>query len=68
MADDRSAALVVRAWREEGVDGFRARVVAVGLGASEQDRTIAVASSPGEVLDAVGHWLDEFVGDQTDTD
>ncbi|MGY1690659.1 hypothetical protein [Geodermatophilus sp. SYSU D01105] len=67
MADDRSAALVVRAWREGG-DGFRARVVEVGLDAAEQDRTIAVASSPGEVLDAVGHWLDEFVGDQTDTD
>lgn len=59
MADDRSAALVVRVWSEDHPDHFRARVTAVGLDGSE-DRTVAVASSHQEVLDAVSEWLDEF--------
>jgi hypothetical protein len=60
VTDDRSAALLVRVWLEGGADQFRARVTAVGLEASE-DRTIALASSPGEVVDAVRDWLDEFL-------
>ena len=59
MADDRSAALLVRVWLEDGTD-FRARVTAVGREAPEEDRTVAVASSPREVLEAVSHWLDDF--------
>ncbi len=68
MADDRSAALLVRVWLEDGIEQFRARVTAVGLDPSDEHRTVALASSPSEVLDAVSHWLDGFLGDQTDTD
>ena len=68
MTDDRSAALLVRVWLEDGTDQFRARVTAVGSDASEEDRTVALASSPGEVADAVGDWLDRFVRHRTATD
>jgi hypothetical protein len=68
VTDDRSAALLVRVWLEDGADQFRARVTAVGLDASEEDRTVALASSPREVVDAVGDWLDRFVGHETTTD
>jgi len=67
VTDDRSAALLIRVWLEDGTEQFRARVTAVGLDASEEDRTVAVASSPPEVVDAVGDWLDRFVGQGTTT-
>ncbi|WP_166503468.1 hypothetical protein [Modestobacter italicus] len=67
MADDRSAALLLRVWIEEGSDQFRARVMAVGPGA-ESERTVAVASTPDEVLEAVGHWLGEYLRRGTPTD
>ena len=67
VADDRSAALLLRVWIEEGSDQFRARVMAVGSG-EESDRTVALASSPDEVLEAVGHWLDEYLRRGTSTD
>ncbi len=68
MTDDRSASLLVRVWLEGGTDRFRARVTAVALDASEEDRTIAVASSPSDVIDAVSRWLDEFLSNRTATD
>lgn len=68
MSDERSAALLVRVWLEGGTDRFRARVSAVGPDDGPDDRTIAVAASPGEVLDAVRHWLDGFLSDGTATD
>lgn len=68
VTDDRSAALLVRVWLEDGTDQFRARVTAVGLDASDDDRTVALASSPREVVDAVGDWLDRFVRFETTTD
>lgn len=67
MTEDRSAALLLRVWLEDGTDQFRARVTAVGLD-TEEDRTVAVASSPSEVVDAVGDWLDRFVRFGTTTD
>ena len=67
MADDRSAALLLRVWIEEGSDQFRARVMAVGSG-EEGDRTVAVASSPDEVLEAVRQWLDEYLQRGSSTD
>jgi hypothetical protein len=67
VADDRSAALLLRVWIEEGADQFRARVMAVGPG-EENDRTVALASTPDEVLEAVGHWLDEYLRRGTSTD
>ncbi len=61
MADDRSAALLLRVWTEGGADQFRARVVAVGPDGQESGRTVALASSPDAVLEAVSGWLDEFL-------
>ncbi|CCG03632.1 conserved protein of unknown function [Blastococcus saxobsidens DD2] len=68
MPEDRSAALLLRVWLEDGTDQFRARVTAVGLDESEEDRFVALASSPREVVDAVGDWLDGFVRRGTATD
>jgi len=59
LTDDRSAALLVRVWLEDGADTFRARVTAVGLDGAG-DRTIAVTSSPDAVTSAVSEWLREF--------
>ncbi len=61
MANDRSAALLVRVWLEDGPESFRARVTAVGREAAADDATVAVASSPGDVVSAVRAWLEEFV-------
>jgi len=63
--------LLVRVWLEEGSGEFRARLTAVGGAESKdpgQERTVALASSPGEVLTAVSHWLDGFLGDATGMD
>ena len=63
MDDNRSAALLIRVWVEDGTDELRARLTTVdasgGTGAGGQP-TFAVASSTGEVLDAVRRWLSEF--------
>jgi hypothetical protein len=67
VTEDRSAALVVRVWLEDGTQ-FRARLAAVASDRSDapgDDVTIAVASSPSDVLAAVGEWLDIFVGNGT---
>jgi hypothetical protein len=68
VTDDRSAALLLRVWTEGGGDQFRARLVAVGPDGRESGRTIALASSPDGVLDAVSRWLDEYLRDGTATD
>ncbi len=65
LFDDRSAALLVRVWLE-GDDGFRARLTTLRGGSEEshaKEVTVAVASSAGDVLDAVRDWLDDFLGD-----
>ena len=63
---DRSAVLLVRVWLEDGVESFRARLTSMdtttGRGAA-QEGTAAVASSPGDVVEAVRAWLDEFLRD-----
>ncbi len=73
MAPDRGAALLVRVWLEgdPGTEAFRARLTTVGTTggtALGREVTIAVAASPAEVLDAVRHWLDEFVGTRSPPD
>jgi hypothetical protein len=68
VTDDRSAALLVRVWLEDGTEQFRARVLAVGPETPAGDRTVAVASSPSEVIDAVSRWLEEFLGYGSATD
>ena len=68
MVDDPSAALLIRVWIENSSD-FRARLMTL-RGTSAQvpaeEETVAVASSPGGVLEAVRSWLDGFTGSATD--
>jgi hypothetical protein len=68
VADDRSAALLLRVWIEEGSEQFRARLMAVGPDGQQGDRTVALASSPEDVIDAVRRWLDDLIGHRTPTD
>ena len=62
MVQDPSAALLVRVWLE-GPGEFRARLLTLhadAAGTSAEEATVAVASSPESVLDAVRAWLDDF--------
>jgi hypothetical protein len=67
LVDDPSAALLIRVWTE-GSSEFRARLMTL-RGATAQapaeEVTVAVASSPSGVLDAVRDWLDDFIGNAT---
>jgi hypothetical protein len=69
LSDRRSGVLLVRVWLEDD-DTFRARVTAPLAsegGEAAEDVTVAVGSSPRDVLDAVGKWLDGFLsGARTD--
>ena len=61
MSEDRSAALLLRVWVEDGTDAFRARLTTAAVAGPrtlDQDVTVAVASSPGDVLRAVAAWLE----------
>jgi len=64
VSDDRSVALLLRVWLEDGGGQFRARLSSLARtpdGAQEEELTVAVASSPRDVLTAVSDWLDEFL-------
>jgi hypothetical protein len=63
LVEDRSAALLLRVWLEDDTE-FRARLTAVDVrrgGEPGQDVTVAMASTPGDALEAVRAWLDEFL-------
>ena len=53
----------MRVWLEGGADQFRARVMAADGDADDVggDRTIALATSPEEVVVAVRRWLQDFI-------
>ena len=63
MDDIRSAALVISVWIEDDQQ-FRGRLVARDTwpraGPAEVEG-VAAASSPGDVLYAVGEWLESFL-------
>jgi hypothetical protein len=64
VSDDRSVALLLRVWLEDGGEQFRARLSSLAGspdGGQEEELTVAVASSPRDVLTAVSDWLDEFL-------
>jgi hypothetical protein len=64
LVDDISAALIIRVWSEGGAEQFRARLTSTdtSLGATASgERTVALAVSRGDVIDAVGKWLDDFL-------
>jgi hypothetical protein len=66
MGDDRSAALVIRVWLEEETNQFRGRITAVDTSAGSEGGegiSLAVASSPSDLTDAVREWLYEFISD-----
>jgi hypothetical protein len=67
---DRSAALLVRVWLEDGVESFRGRLTSMDTspgpgGAGEA--TVALTASPRDVLDAVRAWLEDFLRDATNS-
>ncbi len=61
MVDHPSAALLIRVWLENAGE-FRARLLTQRDVASDShdEQTVALASSPRHVLDAVRAWLDDF--------
>ena len=65
MVDDPSAALLIRVWLE-GPGEFRARLLTAAAGTPAEEVTVAVASSPDDVLDAVRVWLDGFIANAAD--
>lgn len=63
---DRSAALLVRVWLEDGAEAFRGRITNMDTSpypGNARETTIALAASPGDVVDAVRAWLEDFLGD-----
>jgi hypothetical protein len=70
MAGDARSALILRVWLEDGPTSFRARLTALDTHAegTPHSVTIAVASSPAEVINAVAEWLDGFLHDGADMD
>ena len=64
VEDDRSAALLIRVWLEGRTDEFRGRLTSVSTahGDVRGEHTVAVASSPEALLQAVDAWLVQFTG------
>jgi hypothetical protein len=63
---DRSAALLLRVWREDGTPSFRGRLIGMDTSpgsAGEELATVGLATSPRDMVNAVRAWLDEFLGD-----
>jgi hypothetical protein len=66
-----SDALLVRVWLEDGPETFRARLTTLeesGAETAPHSLTVTVASSPGDVVAAVGVWLDGFMRNHGDTE
>jgi hypothetical protein len=60
VVDHWGAALLIRVWLEDA-GGMRARLLSLpnlSDGRPAEETTVAVASSPGDVLDAVRDWLE----------
>jgi hypothetical protein len=69
MAEDRSAALLLRVWLEDGSDGFRARLTGLDPRADrsvDEGVTVALAASPDAVHRSVRAWLDDFLDPDRD--
>lgn len=68
MVDQPSAALLIRVWLE-GTGEVRARLLTLGDVTEEtpaEEVTVAVVSSPDDVVDAVRIWLDGFARQASD--
>lgn len=69
MDGDPSAALLVRVWFEAGTQAFRCRITSLDTTPGRRDAeevTVALTSSPGDVVDAVRAWLDDVLRDASD--
>ena len=59
----RTGLLVIRAWVEEGIPGFRARVIRladVSLG----EESVATVQTREELTGVIENWLEEFLGER----
>jgi hypothetical protein len=64
VIEDRSGVLLLRVWQEGRTGVFRARMITPGVRRgpdTDDDFTVALASSPENVTDAVRAWLAEFL-------
>jgi hypothetical protein len=63
VAEETSAVLLIRVWLEGEEGAFRARLSGSGgpAGAPPEERTVAVAASPQDVVLAVEQWLAGFL-------
>jgi hypothetical protein len=64
LDQNRSASLLLRVWLESGTDDFRARLTTLDTSPGEAggaEVTVAVASSPDEVITVVRTWLTTFL-------
>jgi hypothetical protein len=66
VTQERSAALLIRVWLEDG-EAFRGRVLMIDP-ADGTEQTVSVASTRGELVDAVRLWLDDFFGPRAQSD
>ncbi len=69
-AGDRSAALLLRVWLEDGAPVFRGRLTTMETspgGGGTEEVAVALASSPRDVVEAVRVWLDQFISDASDS-
>lgn len=67
VTEEQSAALLIRVWLEDD-EVFRARVTSMDPVRGGTEKTVAVASTHREVIDAVRHWLEGFSGQGTELD
>jgi hypothetical protein len=58
-ADERSAVMVLRVWREGGTTDLRARIT-MTANADEPGGTETAAANEEEILSLVRSWLKEF--------
>jgi len=64
LTQTRSAALLLRVWVEGGPDELRGRLAIIDTSDAampEEGVTVAVAATPGDVINAVRQWLDGFL-------
>ena len=67
---DRSAALLVRVWLEDGAESFRGRLTSLDTSPGQpgtEEATVALTASPRAVVEAVRAWLDDFLRDASNS-
>jgi hypothetical protein len=64
VSQSHSSALLIRVWLGDVDDTLRARLLSSdgpGTTSAVEDMTVAIASTPEDVLTAVGDWLERFL-------